>query len=43
MTPDFFETIVQQAKDYTDYIYLHVQGEPTLLLMTFLPYVMPML
>ena len=30
MIPDFFETIVQQVKDYTDFIYLHVQGEPTL-------------
>ena len=30
MTLNFFETIVQQVKEYTDYIYLHVQGEPTI-------------
>jgi len=28
MSPDEFEMIVRQAKAYTDYIYLHVQGEP---------------
>lgn len=28
MSPAFFETIIRQVKAYTDYIYLHVQGEP---------------
>ena len=30
MSLKFFEDILKQVKQYTDYIYLHVQGEPTL-------------
>lgn len=30
MTPNEFEQILKQVKVYTDYIYLHVQGEPLL-------------
>ncbi len=30
MSLDLFETILKKIKDYTDYIYLHVQGEPLL-------------
>lgn len=28
MTPEEFELILNKIKDYTDYIYLHVKGEP---------------
>ncbi len=30
MSPEFFSHILDQVKQYTDYIYLHVQGEPLL-------------
>ncbi|MEE8807073.1 MAG: radical SAM protein [Lactimicrobium sp.] len=30
MSPAFFESLLPQVKNYTDYIYLHVQGEPLL-------------
>lgn len=30
MKPEIFEKILFQIKDYTDYIYLHVKGEPLL-------------
>ncbi len=30
MSPDFFASLLPQVKKYTDYIYLHVQGEPLL-------------
>jgi predicted ATP-dependent serine protease len=28
LSSDEFKTIVEKVKDYTDYIYLHVKGEP---------------
>jgi radical SAM protein with 4Fe4S-binding SPASM domain len=30
MTVEEFKTVLEKIKDYTDYIYLHVQGEPLL-------------
>ncbi|MCR5230135.1 MAG: radical SAM protein [Solobacterium sp.] len=30
MSPDAFRYVLSQVRDYTDYIYLHVQGEPLL-------------
>ena len=30
MTPEEFELVIKKIKDYTDYIYLHVKGEPLL-------------
>ena len=30
MTPNQFRSIITQSKPYTDYVYLHVQGEPLL-------------
>lgn len=30
MTPEEFRTIIEKIKPYTDYIYLHVKGEPLL-------------
>lgn len=28
MTPDEFEIVMRKICDYTDYVYLHVKGEP---------------
>ena len=30
ITPHEFESILKKINDYTDYIYLHVKGEPLL-------------
>ena len=30
MTIEEFETVLKKIKDYTDYIYLHIKGEPLL-------------